>query len=89
MKTPYNLWGPQHRFFVDPIFEERIKEQNVPSKNQAALRSSVYKELFDELPSDERREWAKKAEDEHQAALQDFERRLKAGPSTAPEDRQR
>lgn len=89
MKTAYNLWGPEHRFFVDPIFDERVKENDVPTKNHAALRSAIYKELFDELPKDEQLEWVKRAEEEHRAALKDIERKMNAGPSTAPEDRQR
>lgn len=89
MKTPYNMWGPQNRCFVDPVFAERVKENNVPTKNQAALRSSIYKELFEELPEDERQEWIERAEQEHQQALNKVDSTLKSGPSTAPEDRQR
>lgn len=89
MKTAYNLWGPEHRFFVDPVFEDRVKENNVDAKNHAALRSSIYKELFDELSKEEQLEWSKRAESEHQAALKDIEKKTNAGPSTAPEDRQR
>ncbi|KJA18011.1 hypothetical protein HYPSUDRAFT_205740 [Hypholoma sublateritium FD-334 SS-4] len=89
LKTPYNLWGPSNRCFVDPVFAERVKEGNVPAKGQAALRSSIYKELFEELPEDERREWVERAEREHQQALDKADAALKSGPSTAPEDRQR
>lgn len=89
MKTPYNLWGPQNRCFVDPVFAERVKEGNVPKRGQAALRSSIYKELFEELPEDEQREWTERAEREHQEALDQVTNTLKSGPSTAPGDRQR
>lgn len=88
-KTAYNLWGPQNRCFVDPIFNERVQQGNVPAKQQAALRSAIYKELFDELPDDERREWTEKAEQEHKDALKKARDVLQAGPSTAPEERQR
>lgn len=89
MKTPYNLWGPKNRCFVDPVFAERVKEGNVSAKSQAALRSSIYKELFEELPEDEQREWIERAESEHQQALAKVDATLKSGPSTTPEDRQR
>lgn len=88
-RTAYNLWGPANRFFVDPVFAERVREGNVPARRHAALRSSIYKELFEELPADERQEWADRAEREHQAALKKMEDVLKAGPSIAPQDRQR
>lgn len=89
LKTPYNLWGPHNRCFVDPVFAERVKEGNISAKGQAALRSSIYKELFEELPEDERREWTERAEREHQQALDKVDAALKSGPSMAPEDRQR
>ena len=88
-RTAYNLWGPAHRFFVDPIFQERVREGNVPAKQQAALRSALYKELFEELPENERREWTEKAEAAHRQALSKVDEALKAGPSDSPEDRQR
>lgn len=88
-KTPYNLWGPANRIFIDPIFSERVREGNVPAKQQAALRSALYKELFEELPEEERQEWAERAEVEHQEALSKVNSALKAGASSTPEDRQR
>lgn len=89
LRTAYNLWGPANRCFVDPIFHDRVRDDNVPATRQAALRSAIYKELFDELPNDERQEWIKKAEEEHQAALAKVSIALKNGASEAPEDRQR
>lgn len=88
-KTAYNIWGPANRFFVDPVFNERVRERGVPARQHAALRSSIYKELFDELPDDERREWTETAETEHSEALEKFNKTLKKTPSTKPEDRQR
>ncbi|KJA26036.1 hypothetical protein HYPSUDRAFT_133378, partial [Hypholoma sublateritium FD-334 SS-4] len=89
LRTAYNLWGPAHRCFIDPVFQERVRQENVPASRHAALRSSIYKELFDELPQEERQEWSNKAEQEHQAALAKVSHALKTGASTAPEDRQR
>lgn len=88
-KTAYNLWGPANRCFVDPIFNERVREQGLPAKQHAALRSSIYKELFDELSEDECQEWITKAEQEHQDALAQVNSVLKAGSSATPEDCQR
>ena len=88
-KTPYNLWGPENRCFVDPVFKERVREGNVPARQQAALRSSLYRELFNELPEEEQREWTQRAEQEHSEALSKFNKSLKQLPSEKPEDRQR
>ncbi len=89
LRTPYNLWGPQNRCFIDPIFQERVKEGNVPASRQAALRSALYKELFDELPVDEKNEWVQRADDEHREAMAKVEKALNSEPSTDPTDRQR
>lgn len=89
LRTAYNIWGPNNRCFVDPVFQERVRDGSVPARQQAALRSAIYKELFEELPADEQREWTEKAEIEHREALHKVAGPLKAGPSTAPQDRQR
>lgn len=89
LRTPYNLWGPSNRCFVDPVFQERVRDGSVPARRQAALRSAIYKEMFEELPENEQREWAEKAEREHKDALEKVSGPLKAGPSTTPQDRQR
>lgn len=88
-KTPYNLWGPQNRCFVDPVFNERVSEGNIPAKQHAALRSAIYKELFEELPEDEQNEWIELSAQQHKEAVKKIDRALKGGPSTLPEDRQR
>lgn len=89
LKTPYNLWGPQHRAITDPVFHARVKEGDVPASQQLALRSSVYKELFEELPVAEQEEWTDRAEEEHQNALAEHKKAMAGPPSTKPEDRQR
>lgn len=89
LRTAYNLWGPNNRCFVDPVFQERVRDGNVPGRQQAALRSAIYKEMFEELPENEQREWVERAENEHREALEKVDGPLKAGPSTAPQDRQR
>ena len=68
---------------------QRVREGNIPAKQQAALRSALYKELFEELPEEERQEWAEKAELEHKEALSKVNNTLKSGASFAPADRQR
>ena len=88
-KTAYNIWGPENRAIVDPVFHERVRAGNVPGKQHAALRSAIYKELFEGLPDEERLEWINRAEREHRDALAKAENALNSGPSTAPADQQR
>ncbi len=89
LKTAYNIWGPENRYDIDPIFVQRVREGNVPPSRQAALRSSIYKEYFDALPEEEKQIYVRRAEEEHQEALKKVENALKSGPSTDPADRQR
>lgn len=89
MKTAYNLWGPENRGEVDPVFVQRVRDDNVPVARQAALRSAIYKECFEALPMDQQEAYALRAEAEHKEALQKIEDALNSGPSTAPADRQR
>lgn len=89
LKTAYNIWGPENRAIVQPVFAERVKEGNVPASHQAALRSAIYKEFFESLPENEQKRWSDRAEAEHRDALKNFQDVLKAGPSTEPADCQR
>ncbi len=70
LKTAYNVWGPHNRCFIDPIFKQRVREGNIPAKQQAALCSALYKELFEELPEEEQKEWTERAENEHREAVE-------------------
>lgn len=88
MKTAYNIWGPEHRSIVDPIFKHRVQEDEVPPKKQLALRSAIYKELFEELAEDEQQEYIDRAELEHQEALDKMYEKLRAPASQDPEDLQ-
>lgn len=89
LKTAYNIWGPQHRELVDPVFSKRVEDDSVPSNLHIALRSSIYKELFEKLPEDEQEMWAKAAVREHEKAVREIKKNMEQGASIAPQDRQR
>lgn len=89
LKTAYNVWGPQHREIVDPVFSKRVEDDSVPSNQHIALRSAIYKELFEKLPEDEQEMWAKAAIREHEKAVKGIKKNLERGASTTPQDRQR
>lgn len=88
-KMAYNVWGPQHRFFVNPLFSEHVQADNIPAKRHAAVRSELYKELFEELDEEEKEEWRSRAKEEHEASIKELTVKLKEKPSTSPEARQR
>lgn len=88
-KTPANLWGPQNRALVDPVFNDRVETDNVPASQHLKIRSAIYKEMFDALPQAEQKEWQDRAEREHETQLKAQRDAMKAPPSTVPADRQR
>ncbi|KAF9472824.1 hypothetical protein BDN70DRAFT_775212, partial [Pholiota conissans] len=88
VRPGYTVWGQNNRQFVDPIYEQRVKDGNIPLRQRAALRMQVYKECFSELDEDERREYENRATEEHQAAVEKIEQTLNMPPSEAPADRQ-
>lgn len=87
-KTPYNVWGPLHRDMVDPIFKERVKEKSVPSNQQIALRSAIYKELFAAQPRETQEKYARQATRDHEQALREARKKAARRASTTPQDRQ-
>lgn len=89
MKTPYNIWGPENRDVVDPIVKKRVLDGNVPPKQQLALRSAIYKELFAQLPEEEQQEYIDRSELEHQEALDKMYEKLRSPASQKPEDLQK
>ncbi|KAF8190124.1 hypothetical protein BJ912DRAFT_850288 [Pholiota molesta] len=76
-----------------PIKKPRLRtasnDENVPANKRAALRMRVYKEGFEELTQDERKEYERKAIEEHTEAVATIEEALNAPPSQSPNDRQR
>lgn len=87
-KTAYNVWGPQHRHIVDPIFQERVKESDVPASGYIALRSAIYKELFVELPQETQDKYIKQAAEQHERLEHKARKKATQSASTKPHDRQ-
>lgn len=88
-RTAYNVWGLKHRAEIDPVFDQKIKELGAKKEQHAAVCSSVYKDLFEELPADVQEKWAAIAEREHKQAVAEVKKRFKNSISSVPEDRQR
>lgn len=89
LKTGYNIWGPQNRDIVDPIFNQRVEAGKVPTNQHLALRSAIYKELFEQLTPEKQAEWVQTATREHEKAVRELKKKMNGGVSTEPEDRQK
>ncbi|KAF9471423.1 hypothetical protein BDN70DRAFT_820018, partial [Pholiota conissans] len=76
LRQAYNIW-------------ERVKTGNVSQHLRAAIRSQVYRDCFNELDEDEKKEYEKEAVEEHKATLAKIEEGLNGPASQDPEDRQR
>lgn len=74
---------------MDPVFNKRVADLGAGAAQHAAIRSAVYKELFEAQPAATQEHWARVAEDEHNAAVREIDKKRKQGVSTSPEDRQR
>lgn len=89
LKTGYNAWGPQNRDVVDPIFNQRVESGNVPATQHLALRSAIYKELFEQLTPEKQADWIQTATREHEKAVRELRKKMEGSVSTKPEDRQK
>jgi hypothetical protein len=81
---------------IAPVVKERWDDETVEKdgaantkKPNAAFRSKIARELFADLPEEEREEIRLRAIAEAREAKEVYEKFMKSGPSKAPEDRQR
>jgi hypothetical protein len=88
VKTGYNLWSRDNREIVDAVYEERVRVGSIPSKMRAALRVQVYKECFERVDQGIRKDYERKAIEEHRIAVEKIEEALNAPPSQDPAARQ-
>ncbi|PPR05634.1 hypothetical protein CVT24_002862 [Panaeolus cyanescens] len=89
-KPAVNVWRRTTRKQIEEEVNAQATRLNVSkSRGLAALRERIVKEWYKKLPQEEQQEWERLAKEEHAAALEDWERELKAGPSTQPVDIQR
>ncbi|KAF9522755.1 hypothetical protein CPB83DRAFT_899379 [Crepidotus variabilis] len=75
--------------FIDVIFAQQVKDGQISRKNQVALRSSLYKELFqDTLEKEEQKEWEELAAEEHKNVCNAIDAKMNAPPPTDAAERQ-
>ncbi|KAJ3486924.1 hypothetical protein NLJ89_g11762 [Agrocybe chaxingu] len=88
-KTPGNIWRQTHRDEVEAELKVRAIAGGITRKQLAALRETVAKDLFKQLPQEEKDEYAALAKEEHIEVLAQWEKDMHSLPSKAPVDRQR
>ncbi|KAF9053244.1 hypothetical protein BJ165DRAFT_1523956 [Panaeolus papilionaceus] len=85
-----NYWRKTALSEINTELEERVKRVQVNRRSGlAGLRSTVTKDLFNQLPEAEREEWFQISKQDHSAKVAEWEERVKSGPSVDPQDRQR
>ncbi|KAF9054758.1 hypothetical protein BJ165DRAFT_1523240 [Panaeolus papilionaceus] len=89
-KPPSNFWRKTATDEIKTEVDRRATSQHTSRKNGlAGLRSTVTKQMFNKLPADQKEEWDRISKEEHAVRLEEWEKRLKTGPSDDPNDRQR
>ena len=85
LKAPFNLWRVGEREEISRLAK---LEPGFNKKNAATTRDRIAKTLFEELSSEEKEEWSTRAADLFDEEKTNYDRHMKEGPSTRPEDRQ-
>ncbi|PPQ88063.1 hypothetical protein CVT26_007993, partial [Gymnopilus dilepis] len=88
-KTACNVWRKTKRAEIEEKVKAKAIETSIGRKGLAALRDRIAKDMFNQLPAEERRRWVIVADQESRKALTIWENEVNSPASTAPEDRQR
>ncbi|PPR07728.1 hypothetical protein CVT26_003721 [Gymnopilus dilepis] len=88
-KTACNVWRKTKRAEIEAKVKVTAAEGGIGRKGLAALRDKIARQMFCELPAEERRQWMDTADKESREALEVWEQEVTSPASTAPEDRQR
>ena len=61
----------------------------IPCSEVVTLRERVAKKIFLQLPKEERKGWGVQAKEEHEVAIENWQKEMQADPSTEPVARQK
>jgi len=89
LKTPANFWRKHHRTEIEDAVNWQAKAAGVPKNKLAPLREKVASKLYSELGEAEKQHWAQLATQEHDIAMEKWNKEVNASPSTEPADLQR
>ena len=85
LKAPFNLWCVGEH---DEISRLAKLDPGFNKNTTAAIRDRIVKSLFEELSSEEKKEWAICTAELYNEEKINYAHHMKEGPSTWPEDRQ-
>ena len=85
-KPPANIWRKTQRKEIDI---EAKKLVNTPRSQHAAIRDKLARDMFEQLPEDEKLQWIEQAKEEYEIAMARWKEDTEGKPSTRPEDRQK
>lgn len=89
LKTPGNIWRKNHRTEIEDEVNRQAKAAGVPKNKVAPLRERVASKLYNGLGEAEKRYWAQVAKQDHDSAMEKWDKEVNGSPSTEPADLQK
>ena len=81
--TTWQVWM---RYNHEAVNAEYDRWETTASQTGIALRSTIGKQLFEELPEEDRNEWEGRAKAMHEEECEKYKSRMTGDPSTDPEE---
>ena len=89
-KNPaFVLWGKANSAAVEQLLRSHPEYRTVKNGRHVGLRQKAVTELFCKLSKSDKEKWEGESTNAHQAAIKEWETRMKEPPSTKAEARQR
>jgi hypothetical protein len=89
LKSPVNTWRKTQRREIDKEAKLITERDCTPRSKHAMVRDKVARDMFEQLPEEEKAQWVEQAKDEHEVAMARWKEDAEGNPSTAPADRQK
>ncbi|SJL10260.1 uncharacterized protein ARMOST_13644 [Armillaria ostoyae] len=83
-RTAYNLWCKLYGQEVEDELQKMVDRGEVSEKQKPGKRQSMRSDCYNALPDEEKKEWMKRSEDEHTAALAEWEANKNRKASSDP-----
>ena len=85
-KPPSNIWRKTQRKEIDLAAKQL---GNIPRSQHATVRDKLARDMFDQLPEEDKAQWTEQAKEEYETAMVRWKEDTEGKPSTLPEDRQK
>ncbi|KAM6489701.1 hypothetical protein JOM56_014724 [Amanita muscaria] len=87
-KAAYNVWAKTQAELIEEKAKGEVTRSNLKAKDLANICCQIMRRLFHALPPEEQKEWESQAMEDHKNATEEWEKAIKAAPSTRQEDHQ-